>query len=115
MGAVPIRDKPSVRELALFPVQIDGNPAARPQTGDGAFAPSDGQRREQLNLAALRLEQHLRNARGATEVAVNLKRRMSVEKIGVSALGSKQKLQYSVGVFSVVQPRPKIKTPPDGP
>jgi len=79
-------------ELAVLPLNIHLESAAGAQALDAAVRPGMGQGGEQLNFMVLTLQQQLGDARGAAEVAVNLKGRMRVEQVRVSTCGAEQKL-----------------------
>ena len=80
-------------ECAVLPRQIDLEPAARSQAGDVTVRPRRRKRRQQANLSLVTLQQHLGDCRRAAEVAVDLKRRVRVEHVGVGTLGAEQELQ----------------------
>ena len=102
-------------ERAVLPRQIDLEPAARSQAGDVTVRPRRGKRRQQANLSLVALQQHLGDCRRAAEVAVDLKRRVRVEHVGVGALGAEQELQDVVRVVAVAEPRPEVDPPRGGP
>ncbi len=84
---------------------------------------SAGQRRQQLDLAGVALQQHLRDARGRAEVAVDLERRMGAEQVRIDAgaaadvvgrgvAGRPQKHPYqAVRAGGVPEPRPQVDLP----
>ena len=80
-----------------------------------AARPGLGQGRQQEHTATPALQQHLGNAGGAAEVAIDLERRMCVEQVRIGALGRKQQLQDAVRMLAVGQPRPQVQTPADAP
>ena len=74
----------------------------RSQTGDVTVRHAAGSAGKQPNLSLVTLQQHLGDGGGAAEVAVDLKRRVRVEHVGVGTLGTEQELQ---DVERVVNPR----------
>ena len=58
----------------------------------------------------MRLHQHLANPCHATEIAINLKRRMRIEKIRQRGLGQ-QRLNVLPRLVAIAQPRPEIDDP----
>src|SRR3954471_20917221 len=74
-------------QLAIFPLKIDDEPAARAQPADGAALPGGRKRRQQIDLkragpgiADVTLQQHLRNTSAGAEVAIDLERPALVEQ-----------------------------------
>ena len=67
-----------------------------------SFAQLFHQRREQFQLAGVRLEQHLRDGRRAAEVAVNLEGRMGVEQVRQCRAGQEES-QVLVGLDAVAE------------
>ena len=88
-------------QLAVPPGDIHFKTAARPESRDAARRECRRQRRQQphdrrlallrigqtrwIRLRVIALKQHLRDARGRSEIAVDLKRRMGVEQIRIYA------------------------------
>jgi hypothetical protein len=65
------------------PGDVDDDPAASSQTGHSSAGPSCGQCRQQLDLAGVALQEHLRDSCRRAEVAVDLERRMRAEQVRV--------------------------------
>ena len=84
-----------------FQVRPISNPPGALRPGDLTVRPRRGQRRQQANLSLVALQQHLGDGRRAAEVAVDLKRRVRVEHVGIGALGAEQELQNVVRVIAV--------------
>ena len=82
-------------EGAIVPRQVDLESAARSEACDSACRPRCGQSRQQADLSLVALQQHLGDCRRAAEVAVDLKRRMRIEHIGVSASGPSRNVSIS--------------------
>lgn len=76
-------------------------------SGTRSVEPSVGER--------VRLEEHLRNGRRASQVAVDLKRRMRIEQVGIRPLRTEERAQDLVRAVTVLQARPQVETPSDGP
>jgi hypothetical protein len=78
-GAGAARQQPRRHKSAVRPNNVNGQAAPRFQAPHGAFGPGGGQGREQVQLSGVALQQHFGNARREAEIAVNLKRRMSIK------------------------------------
>ena len=72
-------------ELPVPPADVHRIAAARAQAAHRAVRPRRRQRGQQVDLAALALQQHLGDPRGSAEVAVDLERRVGVEQVRVGA------------------------------
>src|SRR5204863_7970963 len=109
--------RPDARALepAVLPRQVDLEPTARSQSGDATVGPRRGKRRQKANLSRVALHEHLGDRRGAAEVAVDLKRRVRVEHVGVRPLGTEQEFQDVVRVIAVAKPGPEIDSPSSRP
>src|SRR4051794_5357980 len=59
----------------------------------------------------MRLEQHLSDTCSSTEVAVDLKRGMSVEHVGISPLRIEQHAQHRMRMIALCESRPDVDTP----
>ncbi len=76
-----------------------------------------------MDLARLRLQEHLGDAGSRAEVTIDLKRRMRVEKVGVDAAALavvnvvprarnvQQVTQQEVRMITIQQPRPEVDAP----
>ena len=102
-------------ELALGPVDLNLESAAGPEALDGAVGPGFRERGQELDFAGVALEQHLGDAGGAAEVAVDLERGMGVEHVGVGPVGTDQEAEDLVGVLGVLQPGPEVEPPGQAP
>src|SRR5262245_37890372 len=96
--------------LTALPPQIDFKGPARAQALYAPFRPGRWRRRQQMNLPRVALQQHLCDAGGGAEIAVNLERRVNVEQVGQRRFGE-QREQVLVSLLSVLQPRPEIDDP----
>src|SRR5688572_14677412 len=63
----------------VFPFHVHFKAATRAQPFRGSARPCLRQRRQQVNLARVRLQEHLGDSRGGAEIAVDLKWRVGVE------------------------------------
>lgn len=68
--------------MMIPPSGINHEVAAGDKAAEAPLFPPAWERRQRANTAFMTLEQHLRDAGGAAEVPVNLKRRMSVPQVG---------------------------------
>ena len=97
-------------QLAVLPVEVHHEAAARAEALDGAVRPGAGQGGQELDLAVVALQEHLGDAGGRAEVAVDLERRVGVEEVrqGVPRQGLDEHL---VGVVAVEQAGPEVDLP----
>ena len=113
---------PVFRPATEYPPEI----SPRTQAGDPAGGPGFGQRRQQLDFAGVGLQQHLADAGGVAEVAVDLERRVGVEEVCVHAAAvpvvharvadePQQVADEFVGAVAVVQARPEVDLPGGAP
>ncbi len=108
-------------KFSLGPGKIDGEAAAGFQAGDGAAGPGGGQGGEELEDAGVALHEHLGEAGGVAEVAVDLERRVGVEEIPIEAaafhrgLGGADEVEEvfddDVGVVAVELAGPHVDLP----
>jgi hypothetical protein len=63
----------------------------------------------------MRLQQHFRDARGTTEIAVNLKGRMRIEHVWIRALRIEQHSKHGMRVISLSEPCPNVDSPAKAP
>src|SRR5262252_5027585 len=77
---------PCLLQPTLVPRDVDPKAAARAEAANRAGRPSLGQGREKPNHTGVALQEHFADAGDAAEVAVDLKRGMSVEKVGIRPL-----------------------------
>src|SRR5262245_8741908 len=75
-----IRFDPGAGQFPVFPPEVHRVTASCTQTLDLTVRPRLRQRRQQLNLARVRLQEHFTNPGHATEVTINLKRWMRIEE-----------------------------------
>src|SRR5690606_1525385 len=75
-GAVSIGGDLVLVGLSVTPRRADRVATTRSKSVHGAVRPLRWQRRQQVHLAGMTLEQHLRDTAGGPEVAVDLKRRV---------------------------------------
>ncbi len=61
------------------------------------------------------LEEHLHDARQAAEVAIDLKRGMSVEQVGIGTRRSQEGPENRMGMLRLAQTSPQIQPPRDSP
>ncbi len=97
-------------EKAPLPGEVDLEAAARAKARDTAVRPRARERRQQVQLARVALQQHLRDPGAAAEVAVDLERRVVVEEVGQGRLGE-QRRQVLVGLLPVAEPREEVHHP----
>src|SRR5450830_143395 len=76
-----------ISEFAVGPGQIDFVATACAQAFYRAGVPCRRQRRQQVDFAGLRLQQHFADGGGGAEVTVDLEWRVGVEHVRVSAAG----------------------------
>ena len=108
-------------EHTALPFEVHLEPAAGAQAAHRAIRPGRGKRRQQVDhvaairLAQLALQQHFRDARSGTEVAVDLERRMGVEQVGVNAAAPagrhQEPLENLVGAVAISEARPEVDLP----
>ena len=113
------------RDLAIVPLHVDDEAATGHESRDATFLlPIVGKSGEQLDDRILALHQHLGNACRATEIAIDLERRMSVEEVGVGAaaqLGFVRHIAFVrqtqlvldelVGMVAIEETSPQTDTP----
>src|SRR5436309_6911300 len=112
-------------EFAVFPFKVHFETTAGTKAFYAAIGPSFWESGKQFQfkygmvfgftLALVRLQQHFTDARGSAEIAINLKRRMSVEHVRIRPLRRKQHLQDQIGMLCIVQARPEIEPPAEAP
>ena len=95
---------------AESPVDIDGHVAAGAESLDATLVPGLRTGGEQGDGATLALQQHLVHTREATQVAVNLIRRVCIPKV-IERARTQQVLQEGVGAVAVTQVRPEVELP----
>jgi len=61
------------------------------------------------------LEKHFGDGGGAAQIAVDLEGRVSVKEIWIRSLGAEQGAENAVGALAILEARPKIEPPCDGP
>src|SRR5262245_29855025 len=93
-------------ELPAPPSYIDFKSAAGAQPFDAPVGPGRRRRGQQVNLSRVALQQHLGDARGAAEVAVDLERRVNVEQVGQRRF-AEQREQVLIRLLSVFESRPE--------
>ena len=93
-----------------MPGHIHLKAASCTQTADAALRPGFRQRRQQIDLAGMTLQQALCDGSRAAEVAVDLERRMGVQQIRVGR-PRQQLLQILVCHPAVQESRPQIDDP----
>ena len=74
-----------MRDLAVFPSTFHHLAVTGAKAFEMAVFPSRRKGGQQFNLSIMALQQHLGDASRATEVAVNLERRMGAEEVGIGA------------------------------
>ena len=104
------RDQVQLHGPAGIPLDVDGDVTARANAGDAALAPRLRQRRQDVDLAVLALQQHLDDAGRGAEVAVDLERRMRVPQVGQRAV-AQQAFEQLVRAVAVAQARPEVDLP----
>src|SRR6266404_1383014 len=70
-------------KFTLLPGNVDFKATSHSQSLDASVRPCLRQRRQQMNLAVMRLQQHLRNPGGSSKIAVDLEGWMRVKQIGI--------------------------------
>ena len=70
-------------QLAVFPLDIDSEPASCPEPGHLAALECRRQCGKNLDLFAVALKQHFGNATRGTEIPVDLERWMRVEQVWI--------------------------------
>ena len=114
-------------EFASLPFHVDNESATRPQSFHLTGAPVVGQGRKEVHGTIVALQQHLADAGGTAEIAVDLEWRVSIEEVGIgppvgilphlTVVG--QEFQHIadnlVGVVAVEHPRPEIDFPSQTP
>jgi len=108
------RAHPDFDDLSPAPGGVDLEAAAGPEPLEPAVRPSLRDRRQELDEAAVGLDEHLRDARRAAEVAVDLEGRMGVKEVLEGGL-SKQGQQVRIGLFPVEQPGVEADDPGPAP
>ena len=114
------------RQRAARPRQVDLEAAAQADAAHLARWPRRRQRRQQVDLAGVALRQHLDDAGGGAEVAVDLERRVGVEQVGVDAAAAaivrragvdegEQPRQQLERALAIEQPRPLVDLPGQAP
>ena len=110
-------------QAAFIPTQVNLESAPCAKAGDLAGRPRPGQCRQEMDRARMALHQHLADSGCRTKIAINLERRMGVEKVRINAGAAisvdgfrpvdhvQQASQHSVGVIAVPQPGPEIDFP----
>ena len=74
-----------MRNFTIFPSTFHYLVAAGAKPFEMAILPYRWQGGQQLDFPIMALQQHLGNASRAAKVAIDLKRRMGAEKVGISA------------------------------
>jgi len=114
--------------LPSFRATSTSNPprARRPFTEPAGHAFGSAGSKSRIRISDFHfvaLQQHLRDAGCAAEIAVNLERRVRVEQVWINASalplfrtdGSDQQFRNVVSVLGVLKPRPEIQTPTHAP
>ena len=96
------------------PRNIDFEPAANAQALHAAVGPPGRQGRQQVDLAFVRLDEHLGNRGRAAEIAVDLERWMIVEQVRQRALGP-QGVEMIVRMGPVAEPGKEADDPRPAP
>lgn len=73
----------SAGELSFFPFHVHDKASSCAKTFDGAVGPLFWQCREQMDLVCMALQKHFCDGSGSSEVAVDLERRVVIEKVRV--------------------------------
>jgi hypothetical protein len=107
------RTHDGVGELTVLPLHIQFETTTGTKPLDRAVGPGLGQGRQQFNLTRTALQEHLADAGGAAEVAIDLERRMGIEHIRVGPLGPQQHREDLIRVFAVMEACPEVQTPAD--
>src|SRR5256714_2613803 len=113
-------------ESSAVPAYAHHDPAACAQAFDAALRPRARKGREQMYLARVRLQEHLRDPGGRAEVAVYLEGRVCVEEVRVDAAsaaargvfgvdGRERGAQKVVCALAVEQTRPEVYLPSEAP
>ena len=92
------------------PFEIDLEAASGKKAGDFAVGPGRRKRRKQVDESQMALQQHLGDAGGAAEIAIDLERRMGVPQVVQSAVPEKIPEQF-VGSVTVIQSGPLVQFP----
>lgn len=113
-----------MQQLALLPGGINSDVTACPESSEVAFLPEVGQGWEQVDdgaaftVADMGLEEHLGDAGGRAEVAIDLEGWVGVEEVGVetaSALDSANRCEEVaedfVGVVAIQEACPEVDLP----
>ncbi len=100
---------------AAAPLGADGVSATAAQSAHAPGGPGGRQRRQHVQFAVVALQQHLRDARGGAEVAVDLEGRVQVEHVGREPVRPHQVPDQLVGPGAVLQPRPEVDLPRERP
>ena len=116
--------------MTIAPIQIDGCAGAGAEAVDMAARPGGGKGRKRRYSAVWgRLEQHFHDAGRAAEVAVDLERRVGVEKVRIGAAATtgvralilvgtdiaQQAAVHLVGQFALTEPGIEIDAPAAAP
>ena len=108
------------------PLEIDLEPAAGAQPAHASIRPCLRKRGQKMDLSGVALEEHLDHACRHAEVAVDLKRRVRIEEVGVHAASAaiarircvdelEQILQQCERAIAIEQARPMIDLPGEAP
>ena len=124
-----VRAQGGGREASLLPLDVHLERAPGAETADASRRPGGGEggeeidhRRPSVGRAAVGLHQHLRDAGGHAEVAVDLEGRVGVEQVGVDAAAARvararrvdepeQVADEAVRVVAVAEARPQVDLP----
>src|ERR1035438_9849402 len=71
--------------LAVLPLNVHSETAPGAEALDTARVPGSWKCRQEFDFTGMRLQQHLADPSGVAEVAVYLKRRVSIEEVYVKA------------------------------
>ncbi|MNN63727.1 hypothetical protein D3C81_1791240 [compost metagenome] len=98
----------------ILPFEVHFIPSACLNSADFAVFPGARQSRQQTDFTQMALQQHLRNPGGSAEIAVNLKRRVGIEQVGIGRAGQ-QRPDKTVGGFPFLQPCIQVDQPGTAP
>ena len=105
-----VRMQHSLRGLTSRPFDIDTESPASAQAGYGSIGPRFGQSRQERDFIVLALQQHFGNPGCAAEISIDLKWRMSIEKVRQRRFGE-QSGEMVVRKIAFFQSRAEIDNP----
>ena len=97
-------------QLAVLPRDVDSRAASHPDTRQASRRPPFRECGQESDFVQRALHQQLRDAGGAAQVAVDLKRRVQVEHVRQRAL-REQEPQVGVRALAVTEPGPQRHPP----